>query len=86
MEKQFSKTAWEPLTLLIRERGIEAQLLRALIITGPRRSLILQKFGLVLLEDGWQRDSHARHQKIQKTQNHQNKRKASRQQAHFTNI
>jgi len=62
VKKQLSETAWEPLTLLIRERGIVAKLLRAQIITGPRRSLILQKLGLVLLEDGWQRDSHARHQ------------------------
>jgi len=62
LKKQLSETAWEPLTLLIRERGIGAQLLHDRIITGPRRSLILRKLGLVLLENGWQRDSHARHQ------------------------
>ncbi len=52
LEKQFSKTAWEPPTLLIRERGIEARLHRAQISTGPRRSLILRKLWLVLLEGG----------------------------------
>ena len=61
-KKQLSETAWEPLTLLIRERGIVAKLLRAQFITGPRRSFMLQKLGLVLLEDEWQCDSHARHQ------------------------
>jgi hypothetical protein len=35
--KQFSETAWEPPTLLMRERGIEARLLHAQISTGPRR-------------------------------------------------
>jgi hypothetical protein len=37
LEKQFSETAWEPPTLLMRERGIEARLLHAQISTGPRR-------------------------------------------------
>ena len=62
LKKQFPGTAWEPPTWLIRERGIKAQLLCARISSGPRRSLILQKLWLVLLEGGWQRDSHARHQ------------------------
>ena len=42
LEKQSSKTAWEPPTLFTRIRGIEAQLLWGQIITGPRRSLTLR--------------------------------------------